>query len=96
MSEEHTVWVGAVEYEIVREPELHESQRDGEVCYGKARINLRPGLAPTYERVVLWHELIHAMLTAVGIDGTPEQTIDVIANGIAAALLDNEWLGGDA
>lgn len=58
----------------------------------KATILIRAGLPREVERVVLWHELFHAMMYALGYRKHSERMVDGLAYQLALLLADNKEL----
>ncbi|HUW08772.1 MAG TPA: hypothetical protein VM537_03540 [Anaerolineae bacterium] len=87
------VKIGPVVYSIVEVPNLHDGGDglDGQVEYTAAEIRLREGLSPQRRAVVLWHELIHAILENAGQD-PGHGVIDAVAYGVYGLLSENPEL----
>jgi hypothetical protein len=49
---------------------------------------------PVSERLVLWHELIHAMLFQLGYNEHDERLVDGLAHYVVSVLVDNPQLNG--
>ena len=93
MKNKHTVFIGALEYTISYESDLVHQGLDGKITHCEGSIRLRPNMNPAFERVILWHEIIHAILTNAAMDEQDERMIIVLAHGVAQVIGDNTFLG---
>ena len=67
----------------------NESGLDGQVTYSTATITIDPDGAPSYQREVLLHELLHAVLSLTGGNHfPPKASVDDVLTRIDGALLD--------
>lgn len=82
--------VFAVRYEPnpVRELEVV----DGLIDYAKRRIVIEVNMHPEHQHQVLWHEILHGLLTQGGFANHDEQMVTVLAIGIQNVLLRNPQL----
>jgi predicted metal-dependent peptidase len=65
---------------------------DGEIDYRECQILLDVACKPQTMRVVLWHEVIHAILSHAGISEQSERLVDAIAYGVVQTIRDNPRL----
>lgn len=86
--------VGPIRYRIVEVEGLvgDQSKLDGHIVYNPSEIRLEVALGSQRKHLVLWHEVIHAILTHGGFDDHDERMTDVLATGIMSVLQDNPWL----
>lgn len=85
------VRVGAMVYDVIAIKDLPDlGLCDEEKCC----IAIREGLPDDVATVTLWHELIHAMLYALGYRRHSERMVDGIAYQITQLLQDNPALRG--
>lgn len=82
--------VGPCVYAVVRAAITEHGLCD----YKKQTITLQPDMHPMAERLVLWHELIHAMLFQLGYNDHDEKLVDGLAHYIVSVLVDNPRLNG--
>lgn len=90
--------IGGVIYEIEDAANLRgdkDQQLDGWIRYGPAKILLSSEMGGQRRRVVLWHEVLHGIMTQAGYDKHDEALIDALAYGIVQVLQDNPILVGD-
>jgi len=94
-----SVKIGGITYPISRVDDLRdESQKlDGWIRYRPYSIQLDSGIGEQGERVVLWHEILHGILTQAGIsyEDEHESVLDALAYGISQVLQDNPVLGDE-
>jgi len=90
------VKVGPIRYRIVEVEGLvgDQSKLDGHIVYNPSEIRLEISLGSQRRHLVLWHEVIHAILTHGGFDDHDERMVDVLAASIMLVLQDNPWLAG--
>jgi hypothetical protein len=65
---------------------------DGHIVYSSSEIKIEAGLEEQRKRQVIWHEIIHGILTQAGIYDQDEKAVDVLAHGVMDVLHDNPWL----
>jgi len=86
------VKVGPHSYRVRMMPGLHDTDGSmlwGHIRHGQLAIEVHPDLAPECQYTVLWHEILHALLSQAGFDNHNEQMLEVLAHGIAGVLADN-------
>ena len=89
------VKIGAQVFEIKRECKLKGSKGEdlsGHIKYGSSEILLDNELDAYSTRQVLWHEVLHGILTHAGISGEDEKLVDLLSYGIIQVLEDNKML----
>lgn len=88
------VKVGGILYEVETIFNLYDGkdELDGWICYDESKIKLEAKLSNQLRRVVLWHEIIHAILTHAGYTKHSEQMIEALSHGIVMVLRDNPQL----
>jgi hypothetical protein len=86
--------IGAISYAVVEIEGLHtEGEKlDGHIKYGPCEIRLEATQSPQAKRQVLWHEILHAILTHAGYRKHDDGRIDALAYGIMSILQDNPHL----
>lgn len=86
-----TIRVGPLTYALIRDPALSDDDAMGAWNAHRLEIRLAEGLPPEREQIEAWHEVIHAILFAAGIEAAEhdEQLVRALAHGIVAALKDN-------
>lgn len=82
--------IGPCTYAVVR-AQITEL---GLCSYKEQQITLRPDMHPTTERIVLWHEVIHAILFQLGYNDHDEKLVDGLAHNIVSVLVENPRLNG--
>ena len=65
---------------------------DGWIRHNASIITIDKSLDKQRARLVLWHEIIHAILTHGGYSNHDERMADVIASGVMNVLNENKWL----
>lgn len=60
----------------------------GSIQFGQCILNVDKDMHPQVQKVVIWHEAVHAILTHASIDHT-EQMVETLAHGIIQLLQDN-------
>ena len=61
--------IGPLSFSIVERSEFQDDkgvELDGDINYAAQQIQLRAGLSDQYRLVVLWHEILHAILIQSG------------------------------
>jgi hypothetical protein len=87
--------IGSVDYQIKRTVGLvdgDDKKMAGRIRYDSAIIEIEQRLAPVIALQVLWHEVLHALLTQSGHYDQDEPLLDAIAYGLVGILRDNPWL----
>lgn len=79
------VKVFGLKYDVIETDHIDEW---GRIDHNDLKIFLRKGMADPVRTITLWHELIHAIEYATGLN-LGEQTVDVLASGIYSILNDN-------
>jgi Zn-dependent peptidase ImmA (M78 family) len=87
-----SIKVGPITYEVVQEARIAGDQKYGAILYGQSEIVMQAGLSPQHQQIVLWHELIHAMLTQYGLTDHDERIELALSHGIVGVLQDNPGL----
>lgn len=90
-----TVKIGPITYKVYRAKKVTRrdgQSLDGQIDYGKACITIRKGIDAQVTRLVLWHEIIHGILSNAGMSGQDEQMIEILASGIVDVLTMNSNL----
>lgn len=92
-----TIRIHDFDYELVFSPRLQDEV--GEPCtglhdYTRTRIEIEQDASPAVRHQAVWHEILHAVLVAAGIEEKKhkEDVIDAAAHGIVQVLRDNPWL----
>lgn len=86
------VRVGAYDYEVVEDAALSREGLLGEIDTVEHRVRVQPGLNGMSLKRVLYHEILHGILSHAGIVEHDETLIDAIANGLVQVHRDNPWL----
>lgn len=88
--------IGAIDYDVREVISLRnddDERLDGQIDYVECVIRTVVSCSEQMRRVILWHEILHGILTQAGIEEQPEALIDVIAYGVTQVLRDNPVLG---
>lgn len=91
----HAITIGAVEYEVATEHNLHSSNGDlyGRIAYDQCKILVDDAYADCQRTpLIVWHEVVHGILEQAGLDETDEKIVTVLGYGIVAALKNNPYL----
>ncbi len=85
-----TVFVGPVAYHVLEAKDLADGDHTlwGQIDYGAGEILIDPETAPDYRRVLIWHEVLHAILAHAG-QKLEEETIQALAYGIVSLIDSN-------
>lgn len=86
------VRVGAYDYEVISDTTIAREGLLGEIDTVEHCIRVLPTLNPMALKHVLYHEVIHGILSHAGIMEHDELVIDAIANGLVQVFRDNPWL----
>ena len=91
-----SIKIGGIAYPVNIVPNLHDGDKklDGEIYYTPPGIALAAGLGKQGERVILWHEILHGILTHSGRTDVDEGIIEALSYGIAQVIQDNPRLAG--
>lgn len=68
---------------------------DGHIKYATSEILVEANTEAQAQRQVIWHEIIHGILTQAGYSEHDEKMIDIISYGVMQVLRDNPILRGD-
>lgn len=87
----HAVKVGPIIYELMEINGLRDGDEkiDGRIKYDLCKILLEANQSPQSQHVVLWHEIIHAILVQAGFRKHDERMIEALSYGIVSVLQDN-------
>jgi len=93
--------VGPIRYQVMEAARLTQGDRSlwGEIDYGAATIRVDPEVTRAYRRVLIWHEVLHAVLGHAG-QKIDEETIQALAYGIVSLIDANRgnpllWAGSE-
>lgn len=93
MTEITSIKIGAITYEVIVVERLlgdNDKKLDGQITYSIPKIELDGNLSPVMRRQVLWHEIIHGILTQAGRqDEVSEGAVDALAYGIFGVINGN-------
>jgi len=67
----------------------------GHIKYDASEILVEGDMEPQAQRQVVWHEVIHGILTQAGYTDHDEKMIDILAYGVMQVVRDNPILRGD-
>jgi len=85
--------IGPINFEVVYTKNLFDDNKklDGNIQYSRCTIEIEENSSVQHQRQVLWHEIIHGILTQAGVDlGKQTETVcDAVAYGIMDVLDDN-------
>jgi hypothetical protein len=70
----------------------NEQRLDGHIIYSDCEIRIERAMALQAKFQILWHEIIHAIITHSGQKELSEGTIDALAYGIVGVLMSNQDL----
>lgn len=86
----HHVRVGAHRYQVTTDSAIGDRGANGETYRERCQVVMNPNLAPTMEREVLLHELLHAVWGAgalVSIDHPASAVEEQVCHALAPPLL---------
>ena len=88
------VKIGPIRFAIQYVEDLHDQSRnlDGWIRHTSSKILIEKSLGKQRKRLVLWHEIIHAIMTHGGCEDHDETLVDIIAGGVMSVLNENKWL----
>jgi len=93
MNKIDSIKISPITYEVkVVERLIGDSNKklDGQITYSTPTIELDRNLSPVMQRQVLWHEIVHGILTQAGRqDEVSEGVVDALAYGILGVVEDN-------
>jgi hypothetical protein len=91
--------IGPINYTVKQIDDLHnvvDNNRKqwlhGQILHAEAVIQVSNDQAADVKICTLWHEAIHGILNAAGIDDHPEQTVVALGYGIVRLIRDNPAL----
>ena len=90
-----TIRIGTIDYEVFLVDGLEDSEGnklDGQIRHSESAIYLESKLEVQSQRAVLWHEIIHGILSQHGLGHHAEELCDTLAYGIMGVLKDNPKL----
>jgi len=95
-----TIKIGPIEFDIEIVDNLHspdgKDKLDGIIMYKGTTIQIDGDANAQASRQILWHEIIHGILTQAGIQIKNEENIcEVLSHGIMSVLQNNGWLHDD-
>lgn len=82
-----SVKIGGMTFRIVMQ-DVSGTSVDGSIIYAQSTIRIDDQATLDYRAAVLWHEMLHAILTQSGHEHD-EKLIDALAYGIVQILRDN-------
>ncbi len=92
---QQTIKIGPITYTVVKKDGLtsldKSAKLDGHIVFSECQIKVEQSLSPQAERQVIWHEVLHGIITQAGREHN-EELIDVLAYGIMDVLQANPWL----
>jgi hypothetical protein len=85
------VIVGGVIYKVDFVDRIIDAEHefDGLIEYATARIQIATGADPQFERAVLLHELVHALLKHAGQNSGDEKVVTALGYGLLALIRQN-------
>lgn len=88
------VKVGPISYKLKVVDEIGDGdqQYDGWIDYANARIEIAKGLDPQFERAVVLHEVMHAVLKHAGQDSKNEALITALSYSLLDLIRNNPEL----
>ena len=95
MSADMVLRIGGVDYTVVEDREVMDAaSANGRIDFERARIVVRPGVAPQYRLTTLVHEIMHVLfrdsrMECVVDPAWIESLTDVLARGVLQVLRDN-------
>lgn len=95
----NTVKIGVITHKIKVIHNLYGTQEDGKTCWLSGRIKHDLALIelddendPQSQLVVLWHEILHGILTQAGQTEQPENLLNALSFGLVQAVRNNPAL----
>jgi len=90
------VQIGPIRYAVHLVEDLHdfdgEGKRhglDGHIKYGPCELQIEQALNSQRAVQVLWHEILHGIMTGAGLGDHDEKVIDVLSHGLMDVLQRN-------
>lgn len=65
---------------------------DGYISYSNSEIRIDAAMESQRQRAILWHEIVHGILSQAGYDNHQESMVEALSYGILAVLDDNPAL----
>ncbi|HEX2907420.1 MAG TPA: TetR-like C-terminal domain-containing protein [Phototrophicaceae bacterium] len=94
-----TIQIGSVPYTVVEKSDLHYTDKkgrkqwlNGHVVFPDAEIRVSADQAKAVQTVTLWHESLHALLYAAGMDEVPERAVRALGYALVQFVRDNPEL----
>jgi hypothetical protein len=86
--------IGGTTYPVIDRDDLHDKHKQlfGWIKFDTSEIILDTELGPQARYTVLWHEIIHGILTNAGIEDQEERIVMALGHGIVQVLRDNPVL----
>lgn len=93
------VQIGPIRYTVKVIEDLHDhdatgvrKEWDGNIEYGSCEINIEQDLNSQRALQVLWHEVLHGILTGAATGDHDEKMIDILSHGLMDVLQRNPEL----
>ena len=90
------VKIGGIDYKITEHvnlcDEVGSKRLNGHILFDACEVRLDASIEPQMKNVVLWHEILHGLLTHAGVENQSETFLDVLSYGIDQVLRDNPAL----
>jgi len=90
-----TVNIMGFTYKIVMSDKVEMDDNTGyagKILYQNQEIHVKDGVHKQYRFATLMHEVIHGLLYHFGVSEHDEESIDMIANGMASFIINNKDL----
>lgn len=94
-----TVKLGPVVYAVRQVENLHDFRPDGSridlngrILHNECEMHLETKMHPQRARLVLWHEIVHGILSNAGVEDHDEKLVEALSIGLVEALRDNPAL----
>jgi hypothetical protein len=90
--------IGAIDYTVKSVKDLHTHNGDerhwlnGHILHSTAEIKVESELSPDMQVTVLWHEVLHGILTQAAVEEQPENLIVILGYGLVRLIRDNPVL----
>lgn len=88
--------IGGIDYEVEEVPNLctedGTKRLNGHILYDSCRIRIDENLSQQTKSLVMWHEILHGILTHAGVQEQSEAQIEALSYGIVQVLRDNPQL----
>lgn len=89
-----SVRIGPLVFSVEIVDRLQDNEQkslDGHITYGDCTIRINSRLCPQMRHQVLWHEVIHGILSVSGLE-LEEEKVDILAYGLMRFRQDNPEL----